>query len=522
MLLRVWRRDECALVQRPSKPLGAVPKARTDLLALVQGLAVLMALLLVASCSKSETVYADAGADRDAGAKARDAGKSDDKPSTQNPDAGGDRLQLAFETATNEGFSGAALVRYRGEVLLLAASGEASRADDVPNTTDTPFDVGSLTKQFTGAAVLALAERDKLSLDDTIADFFEQVPADKADITVHQLLTHTAGLPDAVGDDDEAVALEEYLTRVFERDLFYAPGTVHYYSNAGYSLLAAIIEQASGQSYESFLREALFEPAGMTQTGYLLPEWEVLPATGYAEDRLDEPLLRPHDETGYTWNLRGNGGVLSTTEDLLRWHDALAAEHVLGAHSLELLQAAHVDEGIGHTFYGYGWVSEETSAGKLVWHDGGNGFFFAQVLRYLDEDLQIITLANEASLAAEDLARTLALTLLPELEQDQLEWELLFEGDLLFEEHTETFVEEAEVDVNEEHIAGFGAYIESGHADFRVTDPDGNLFFEERVVSGEYRERTFAIDERDGTWSFEVELTDATGDFFFGWGRRAE
>lgn len=483
---------------------------------------VLMVLWVVSGCSKSVTAYADAGAERHAGAGARDAGSSDGQPSTQNPDAGEDKLQLAFATAVNEGFSGVALVRYRGEVLLHAASGEASRSEGVENATETPFDVGSLTKQFTGAATLALVEQGKLSLDDTLADFFEQVPEDKAAITVHQLLTHTAGLPDAIGDDDEAVWREEYLERAFERELFYSPGTVHYYSNTGYSLLAAIIEEASGQSYEMFLREALFEPAGLTQTGYLLPKWEVQPATGYQEDELDEPLARPHDETGYTWNLRGNGGLLSTTEELLRWHDALTSGLVMSEDSLSLLQAAHVDEGIGHTFYGYGWVNEPTSAGTLVWHNGGNDFFFAQVLRYIDRDLQVITLANEASLAAEELARALASIVLPELEDDALEWELSFERELFFEGQSESLSEVVEVDADDEHIAGFGAYVESGRVDFRIIDPDGNVFFEDQVLGGEYRERIFAIDERDGTWSFEAELTDATGDLFMAWGRRVE
>jgi CubicO group peptidase (beta-lactamase class C family) len=442
------------------------------------------------------------------------------------PDAGPDgvrsALETAFEVAQQEGYSGVALVRYQGQTLLREAAGEASRADESSNRMDTPFDVGSLTKQFTAAAILALVEENELSLDDTLERFFESVPEDKADITVHQLLTHTAGLPDAVGDDDEAVARDEYLERVFARELYYSPGEVHYYSNVGYSLLAAIIETVSGQSYEGFLKSTLFEPAGMQQTGYLLPEWPIAPALGYFEERVDDPFERPHDETGYTWNLRGNGGMLSTAEDLLLWHQALSQGKVLNEELVSLLQTPHVDEGIGHTFYGYGWVVEPTSAGTLLWHDGGNGFFFAQVLRYEDADLQVITLANEATLAAEDLARTLASTVLPELGQDEIEWDLLFEDGFDFEELTETRSEAIGVSRDEEHIAGFGGYVESGHLDFRVLDPAGEVFFEDHVQSGEYRERIFAIDERDGTWSLELELTDATGDAFMGWGRRVE
>jgi hypothetical protein len=186
------------------------------------------------------------------------------------------------------------------------------------------------------------------------------------------------------------------------------------------------------------------------------------------------------------------------------------------------MQTPHVDEGIGHTFYGYGWVVEPTSVGELLWHDGGNGFFFAQVLRYRDADLQIITLANEDSVAAEDLARTLAVVVQPELSADEVEWDLLIERAFEFEQSSETRIERARVRTSEEHIAGFGAFVESGRLDVRVLDPNGVQFFADHVSQGEYRERMFSIDERDGDWGIEVELNDATGDVFFGWARRSE
>lgn len=486
-----------------------------------------LALLLHAAalgCSESEVGPAERGkADRaDAGsdAQALDAGRGASPDSTQ--DAVTKAVTRAFATAVDEDFSGVALVRHQGRTLLHEAAGVASRAASREVVVGTPFDIGSVTKQFTAAGVLKLVEQRALALDDTLADFFDEVPNDKADITVHQLLTHTAGLPDAVGDDDEAVGREEYLERVFQRELFYEPGTVHYYSNAGYSLLAAIIEQVTGQAYEVFLHEALFEPAGMRHTGYLLPAWEEPPAVGYRGRRIDAPLRRPHDDSGYTWNLRGNGGMLSTAEDMQRWHDALGTGEVLRDELVALMQTPHADEGIGRTFYGYGWVVEPTAAGPLVWHDGGNDYFFAQVLRYLEADLQVITLSNESSEVAESLARALASTVLPELIDDEVEWDLLFERGQVFEESSEAHVETVTVSSGEEHIAGFGAFLESGRLDVRVVDPDGEAFFSDHVSAGEYRERIFAIDERDGTWRMELELSNATGDLFFAWARRLE
>ena len=129
---------------------------------------------------------------------------------------------------------------------------------------------------------------------------------------------------------------------------------------------------------------------------------------------------------------------------------------------------------------------------------------------------------TEATEAAEDLARTLASTVLPELEEDELKWDLLFEDGFEFEELSETRTETVRVSEGEEHIAGFGGFVETGRLDFRVIDPDGETFFEDHVLAGEYRERTFSIDEVGGTWSLELALGDATGDVFWGWGRRVK
>lgn len=431
-----------------------------------------------------------------------------------------ERVRALFDTAVADGFSGVALVRYQGEVLLHAASGDASREDDIPNRPDTVFDIGSLTKQFTAAAVLRLVEQGELSLTDTLGDLFDTVPEDKSPITVHQLLVHTAGFPAALGDDEEPIERDAYLERAFATELYYEPGSVHSYSNVGYSILAVIIELRTEQSYEQFLQSELFAPAEMQNTGYLLPNWdEQNVAIGRLEDSSDPPLERAHDEDGYYWNLRGNGGLLSTAQDLLRWHDALLSFRVLNEASVELMETAHVDEGLGVSFYGYGWAIEETSAGKLVWHDGGNDFFLAEMLRYVDADLQVITLTNEDSTTTPDLGRQLAEALLPELADDELNWEPSFQRDLSFENETDLIVETARVEPGERHIAGIFIFAEEGTVAWRVLDPNGQPFISDRFEAGEVRDRTFRIGETTGTWSFEVELTDATGELTMVWAR---
>ena len=427
-------------------------------------------------------------------------------------------LRAIFDAAEEAGFSGVAVVRQADQQLLARAAGEASRAKGVLNTSATPFDIGSLTKQFTAAAVLKLVEQDELMLTSRLDEFFDDLPEDKAAITVHQLLTHTAGFAGALGDDDEVIERDAYLTRAFETGLYYEPGTVYSYSNVGYSILAAIIEERSGLSYEQYLNHELFEPAGMDQTGYLLPTWREPVATGFSDDEIDEPLERPHDETGYYWNLRGNGGLLSTAHDLLRWHDALAFATVLSEESVELLQSPHADEGLGYTFYGYGWVVEPTSAGRLLWHDGGNGFFFAQMLRFEDADLQIVTLANEENEPALELARKLASSVLPELEGDEIDITPVFERQLEFEDETDQIVETVEVESGQTHLAGFGLFAEAGSVACTVIDPNGEVFLSDRAEAGQLRERSFRLEDMPGTWSMRAELTSATGDLWMAWG----
>lgn len=342
---------------------------------------------------------------------------SDDTPTTGGSEAAM-RILEVVDAAAEAGFSGSLLVRFEDELVVDAGFGYADREAERPNMPDTVFDIGSLTKQLTGAAIVALADRGDLGLEDTLADHFAMVPPDKAGITIHELLTHTAGFVGALGSDQEVIEIGEYLERLWSSELIAEPGTEYHYSNVGYSVLAAILEQISGTSYDQVISAELFTPAGMSDTGYLLPQWppERI-AIGYLGPIGLSPFDIPWADDGPYWHLRGNGGVLSTTADLLRWHDALAEGTVLDAEATEIYQTPYVDEGFfGHSFYAYGWVIEPTPAGDLIWHDGGNGFFFAEMLRFVEADLVIIMLANEESAPSLDLTRDIAMAALPVLE----------------------------------------------------------------------------------------------------------
>lgn len=324
-------------------------------------------------------------------------------------DAGG--VSPAFEQLDEGGFSGVALVDHGGDIEI-AGFGFADRDEQLANGPDTVFDIGSITKQFTATAILRLEMDDRLSVGDPVGRYLPALAPEQHSITLHQLLTHTAGLPDGLGDDYATIDRDGYVELVADTPLRRAPGQEYEYSNVGYSLLAAVIETVTEQPYEVYLREALFDPAAMESTGYVLPDWdEHVVAIGYDGDR---PLGRPHEQNwaddGPYWHLRGNGGLLSTAEDMHRWHDALLGDRILDADAKAKLYGRHTTEGPGaSTYYGYGWAIFPTPFDTwMVTHNGGNGIFFADFLRFLDEDVTIFIATNSVRPPDETAALDLA------------------------------------------------------------------------------------------------------------------
>lgn len=291
--------------------------------------------------------------------------------------------------------AGTFLVAKDGEIILEQGYGYADREKKIPYTAETVFDIGSITKQFTAAAVLKLEEQGKLKVTDPLSKHLPGVPEDKAAITLHHLLTHTAGLEDVFGGDYEVMTRDGVVRAALGSKLLWAPGTRYRYSNSGYSLLGVVVELLSGMPYEKFLRAHLFDPAGLKKTGYRLASWKPEEmAVGYRADgaRWGTPLEKAWAEDGPWWNLRANGGLLSTVGDLYRWHRALAGNKILGEASKRKLFHPHVamDEA-GTSHYGYGWsVSTTPRKTRLVSHSGGNGVFYADFHHYADEGLVVI------------------------------------------------------------------------------------------------------------------------------------
>lgn len=295
---------------------------------------------------------------------------------------------------SRDGFSGAVLVANKGVVLLQKGYGLADRDSEVPVTADTLFEIGTMAKIFTAAAVLKLAADGRLSLEDRVSKHTGPLNGDNTEATIHQLLVHTSGLfgrTDRLSYDSR----EAFLESVREAGGRSQPGEEYRYSNAGYTLLAAIVETTSGMPFEDYLQEHLFRPAGMSSTGFV---WDQVDsagkrngadalATGYEGQFRDDlaPVTRPDD----VWGSRGPSGIATTVGDLHRWIQALESGAILPAESVETMFTAFE----GQT--GYAWqVVDDSSLGRLVRRGGVLPAFEASIRWYRDADLAIVLALN--------------------------------------------------------------------------------------------------------------------------------
>ena len=312
----------------------------------------------------------------------------------------GQQLDEHMGKLAEAGFSGVLLVGKDDLVVIAKGYGFANRERQAAFTSRTVFDIGSITKQFTGAAIAKLEMQGKLSTGDKLAKFFPNAPADKSEITLYQLLTHSAGLKGDFGDDYDPATRDWLVDQALESKLLFPPGTGHRYANSGFSLLAAIIERVSSQSYESYLREHLWLPANMEHTGYRLPKWEIEGVAHGYRGKMDwgTPLDKKWAADGPYWNLRGNGGVLSTVWDLYRWHRALLGEKILSNDAKSKMFARRVKESPNSkSWYSSGWNLSDTPRGtSVIQHNGGNTIFYADFVRFVDDNVVIIAASNRS------------------------------------------------------------------------------------------------------------------------------
>ena len=288
-------------------------------------------------------------------------------------------------------FMGSVLVAQGGKVLLNKGYGSANLEWDIPDSPQTKFRLGSLTKQFTAAAILLLEERGKLRTDDLVAKYLPDAPASWAKITLANLLTHTSGIPNFTSFPDysttEATPTtpEQLVARFRDKPLNFQPGEQWEYSNSGYVLLGYLLEKITGQRYQDFVRDNLFAPLGMTESGYDSRAAIILHrASGYSPGA-NGPVNAGYIDMSIPFSA---GALYSTTEDLWRWEQGLFGGKVLTPASLKKMTTPFKND------YAYGLAVRRAHGYTVIEHGGGIEGFNTQLAYDPDRKLAVIVLGN--------------------------------------------------------------------------------------------------------------------------------
>ncbi|MDX1643588.1 MAG: serine hydrolase domain-containing protein [Thermoanaerobaculia bacterium] len=312
---------------------------------------------------------------------------------------------------------GVAVAVVRGEEVLLAAGyGVADLEHDVPVTPRTMFQSGSVGKMFTAAAVMLLVEDGRLDLDASVRRYLPEVPASWEPITLRHLLTHTSGVPDYTSDtlDYTRQYTEEDLVRLAsELELEFPAGSRWNYSNTGYALLGFVVGRVAERPYWELLRERLWDPAGIPTMRVNFAA-DVVPhrAAGY---ELEDEELRNQGWVAPFLNSTADGSLLMSLEDLIAWNRVVRRRSVLRPESWGAMLSP-VELASGNIYpYGFGWAVTTRGDHRVLAHGGGWQGFRTHFLRFPDEDLTVVVLANSAEADAGDIAEAVAAAVDPSL-----------------------------------------------------------------------------------------------------------
>jgi len=301
--------------------------------------------------------------------------------------------EILSRMAADETFSGSVLIAQGGEVLLSRGYGSADHELGIPNTTQTRFRLGSVTKQFTAMAILILQSQGRLNVQDPICRYIDDCPAAWEGITIHHLLTHTSGITYMVGNSGSLpITPAELIALIKDLPLAFQPGEKFSYSNCGYWVLGYIIEQVSGQSYKDFIQQAIFEPLDMHDSGYDQD------ASGLAVGYKDRYTIAPPSGVSDSSFAYSAGALYSTVEDIYRWDQALYTNQLISKDLLDQIFAPQIimdPDVVGSMAYGYGWFVLDDLSQQVVWHGGSIDGFKAGIIRYPDERITIILLSNQ-------------------------------------------------------------------------------------------------------------------------------
>lgn len=315
------------------------------------------------------------------------------------------RLEKVMQQQVADGFSGIAYVARGDDVLLYEGYGYADRKSREPVSTDTVIDIGSLSKQVTAAAAVRLMLDGRLSLESALGEHFSNVPEDKSGITVRQLLSHSSGLASWVFPDDfTPIDRETWLRLVFETPLELPPGRGYLYSNDGFTLVAMMIEGIVDEPFQKYLQETMFKPLRMKHTGWydtpVFNDPALLIATGYRNSKDDGS---PDEWPGPYWALLGNGGILWTVPDMIKWHNAVHKTW-LPEEARSLLFASIVPDPEKELYpsetapmhYGLGWrLGTSVCGDRRVSHTGTGVSHNVDYRYYRDRDLIVYVASNK-------------------------------------------------------------------------------------------------------------------------------
>lgn len=291
------------------------------------------------------------------------------------------------EITVNKGFSGTVLIAKGNKILLNQGYGFADLRKTAKVKSETKFYIASITKQFTASAILKLEEQGKLKTTDFIGKYFKDIPPDKSAVTIHHLLTHTSGIAQNYTADG-IINRDEMVKAVLAEPLKNPIGEKFGYGNDGYSLLAAIVEIASGQTYETFIKQNLLKTAKMKNTGFWGEKNGLIAETKVA---ISADMKMPN------WGFRGGVGMYSVATDLYKWQQALFADQILSKKEREKLLTPNNQ--ISKGMHAYGWyISELKSGTKYHWTAGYEDFGHNGIVKVYDDKTVIIVLTNSGDI----------------------------------------------------------------------------------------------------------------------------
>jgi CubicO group peptidase (beta-lactamase class C family) len=316
--------------------------------------------------------------------------------------------QLATRLAAEDRFSGVILIAKDGKPLFQKAYGFADREQKIPNNLNTKFRIGSMNKMFTSVAIAQLVQQKKLKYSDTLAQVLPDYP-DKdaaAKITVHQLLTHTSGLGDFFGEKfdsqkDNLHSLKDYLALFAGEKLKFEPGSQFSYSNAGMIVAGLIVERVSGQNYFDYVRDHIFKPAGMNDSGtFEKDKPQPNQSKGYMQD--NGKWVSNYESLPMIGSSAGGGD--STAPDLLRFDQALRSHKLLSPELTSLITTGKVDVDMPGEKYAYGFEESNEDGKRIVGHGGGAPGMNCDLRMFWDSGYTTIVMSNFSPPIAQQLS----------------------------------------------------------------------------------------------------------------------